>query len=400
MKLILNLYFIYIFFLFGVNKATNILNKEQEIVFRLIPILVFLVLLVKPKFVLILRKMKIIFPFIIFLSIASVFSITLYNNPINVLLGIIDFSLFIFILSVLVYYNLIYPNNHLISLITFVAFVQPAVCIWQFYITGKIGDHVGGLFGEFATNTLMFFQISYIVFYILRNDLLYRIKLKKIINLVWLFSPIPLGSSIAGFFILPLAIIIIIIITKKFSLKNIIKSSIVISILSVVLFVITINVFDEWRLSLFDYYNAYNYSTGDSEEGYGRIEAILQVSEKIIDPNIVIWGFGLGSTNISESTNSKGSFAIKYGTVFGRASLQLILLNFGIIGLIFFAFVTTKIFLFLHSNFYVNQVYVSTCVTIIILMVLFAWYSNIFFQGLSSIPLAFFLAKLYAEIEK
>lgn len=225
------------------------------------------------------------------------------------------------------------------------ALIQIPVTIGQaihFGTTGKdIADNVSGTLGGKATGAMalfMCFAISMMIGFYTQTK-----KITFLLIGACFLIPIMLGSGQFGFLIAPLAALICWLSGRSFTLKNLLKIPLVISI--IILFVLPgINYHDaRYKGNLMQFLKSpsklYSLNIEKRKEGtFGRFQVIEVAHQLLFEnlPNFVI-GFGPGNASESYFSEYSGRLEKEYqGFKIWGIQYTATILEYGFVGLIFF----------------------------------------------------------------
>ena len=247
----------------------------------------------------------------------------------------------------------------LISLFV-LAILQIPVTIVQaihFGTTGKdVADNVSGTLGGKATGAMALFM-SFVISMMMG----FYTQTKKMVFLLLsagLLIPIILGSGQFGFFIAPTAALICWILGRPFTLKNILKIPLIISII-IMLVLPGINYHDaRYKGNLMKFLRSpselYSLNIQKRKEGtFGRVQ-VIEVAHQLLFENIpqMIVGFGPGNASQSYFSEYSGRLDKEYhGFKIWGIQYTATILEYGFLGLILFLLLFLQLW-WVNQRFY------------------------------------------------
>ncbi|RMD92468.1 MAG: hypothetical protein D6813_05850, partial [Calditrichaeota bacterium] len=288
--------------------------------------------------------------FLILACLALIGSLVNEMNPIVSVLGFRNFFKYIVMFYVLVNINLEEKFlKNMLRLLIFIALVQIPVTIVEWRIYGT-GDNVVGTLGSHTTGIMaifLAFTASFMIGFYMHTG-----KIMHLLTIILLFIPIILGSGRFGFLLIPAAVIFSVLFGGKISIKKVIKSTLLSFIVFVTMFC-AVKVHDK-IVDRGDFYELltspermYLYTTGYAKGGrLNRTEAIIFAGHLISQsPVKFLLGYGPGNASPSYFSNFEGALETQYkGLRVRGVQLSWVMLEFGILGLLFFLLIYFYLF--------------------------------------------------------
>lgn len=237
-----------------------------------------------------------------------------------------------------------YKIDREFNFLIFLLFLQVPVAIYQFlkapilFTTGgaSLFDAVSGTMGGFATNLLSAVLCFGIIYFLIRY--LSEKKNKYLLYSIFLIIP-PIIASAKGMYVVLIGISIYLFFSFKVSINNLLKYAFIFIVL-VFGFTYAYNTLDYGQKVSLDFLIQYT----QEESGRGRLsrtESISYATNLLIDEQSPLFGMGIGSANsnpLGDSPPYNNAFTIRH-------SLDTLITETGLIGLILIIFFTTKLFL-------------------------------------------------------
>ena len=267
--------------------------------------------------------------------------------------------------------------------------INTALVAFQYFVEGKVGDFIGGIFsgngGQFLFNLFVTFLMSkeYFTGHLKKSRFLWLVAIEMFIAMV--------AEIKMMYFTIPLAIYAVYVLTKKFSVKHIIILAVAFFCLVPTMKAVMSLMYDDnyvnktFDIDAIEEETSHDYNLSEEARGlsFNRSTCIEKTSAFILcDPGHLMFGYGIGSANTSATFGTWIRAKYSLTTSYNWFTPSWLLIEYGWIGfviwiLILFGIAWRFFSIFRRSRDEVVKYWSSLGTVSAMFTYLLAWYNNL-----------------------